>query len=95
MKDGHIKPSPLKISTFTMICYINNNVNLHLFSRLLNIYKESDSLTEDKNGCFVSISNYNEQNHTDMPGGIVPDKLPAKVLIIKLHLFISISYKEN
>lgn len=78
-KDGHIKPSPLKISTFTMICYINNNVNLHLFSRLLNIYQENDVKTEDKNGCFISISNYNEQNHTDMPRGIVPDKLPVKV----------------
>ena len=78
-ENGYIKPSPLKVSTYTMICYINNEVNLHMFSRLLNIYKENDPLTEDKKGCFISISNYNEQNHTDMPRGIVPDKLPVKV----------------
>ena len=78
-KNGFIKPSPLKISTYTMICYINNDVNLHMFSRLLNIFKDNDSMTEDKKGCFISISNYNEQNHTDMPRGIVPDKLPVKV----------------
>ena len=78
-ENGFIKPSPLKISTYTMICFINNEVNLHIFSRLLNIYKEYDPITEDKKGCFISISNYNEQNHTDMPRGIVPDKLPVKV----------------
>ena len=78
-ENGFIKPSPLKISTFTMICFINNEVNLHIFSRLLNIYKKDDIMTHNKKGCFISISNYNEQNHTDMPRGIVPDKLPVKV----------------
>lgn len=78
-KDKYINPSPLKVSTYTLICFINNKVNLHLFSRLLNIYRVDDNILNNETGNFISISNYNEQNHTDMPRGIVPVKLPVKV----------------
>ena len=75
----YIEPSPLKISTYTMVMNIGNKVNLHIFSRLLPIYKENCNLSKSVDGCFLAISNYTDGCYTDLPRGKIANKLPTNV----------------
>tara|TARA_B100000927_G_scaffold280803_1_gene265740 strand:+ start:354 stop:2240 length:1887 start_codon:yes stop_codon:yes gene_type:complete len=83
------KPSELRISTYTMTSNLNDTIDLFILSRLLPIYNENNLKTENKKGCFISISDYTEELNTDLPRGHVNEA-------IKLHVFnnqISLYFK--
>lgn len=109
-------PTPFRISTYTMGGYICADLNdkdsiipLHVFSRLLPITRDDDSETSiaAKNsltGCYVAISDYIDNDYTDMPRGRTAEdkrvyKLPSQVFNNQISLrykywgFRCISYK--
>lgn len=74
------EPSPLKISTYTMVCNINSSIDLNILSRCIPIYEPNDPGTDTKDGTFISISTYSASSLTDMPRGkLSSDKLPNRV----------------
>ena len=88
-KISYKEPSDLLISTYTMTSNLNDTIDLFILSRLIPIYNENDSNTKDKEGCFISISDYTEESNTDLPRGHIDEA-------IKLHVFnnqISLYYK--
>jgi hypothetical protein len=72
-------PSPLKISTYTMICNLNHRVELDIMSRCIPIYEKTDPKIETVAGTFISISSYSASNTTDYARGIISPKIPKKV----------------
>lgn len=72
-------PSPLKISTYTMICNLNHRVDLDILSRCIPIYEKKDPKTEMIDGTFIAISSYSASNTTDHSRGIISTKIPIKV----------------
>lgn len=96
-------PTPFRISTYTMGAYIcedldadNTILPLHVFSRLLPVIQddtsnESTEYTSSKTGCCVSISDYIDNEYTDMPRGsiyghIENNKLPSQVFNNQISL---------
>jgi hypothetical protein len=70
-------PSPLNISTYTIITEITSNKNeidLHILSRLIPIYDEKSVQTQDIEGCIIGINNYTEHNYSDLPRGKIDIK---------------------
>lgn len=81
------QPSPLKISTYTMVCNINNKVDLNILSRCIPIYESSNINTKLVDGAFISISTYSASSMTDMPRGkLSTDKMPKRVFNNELTL---------
>lgn len=76
---SYVLPSPLKISTYTMICNINHRVELDILSRCISIYDKTDPVTETINGTFTSISTYSSSSTTDYARGIISPKIPKRV----------------
>ena len=96
----YIKPSELKVSTYTMVCNINSKIELHILSRCIPIYEEKHPLTQTESGTFISISTYSASSMTDMPRGKFPPKnVPKRVfnneitLLYKYHGFKHINLK--
>lgn len=110
------QPSQFRISTYTMGGYLCKNLTdkesiipLHVFSRLLPIITddtsaESIKAINNKNGCYVAISDYIDNDYTDMPRGRRREdtqiyKLPSQVFNNQISLrfkywgFRCISYK--
>ena len=83
----YIEPSPLKISTYTMVCNIINKaigsafkkIDLYTFSRVLPIHQPSAPECNTKTGCFLMIEKYTESGSTDMPRGLVSGRLASTV----------------
>jgi hypothetical protein len=72
VKLNYGNPSPLNISTYTIITDITNNTNeidLHILSRLIPIYADNSIQAQDKEGCIIGINNYTEHYYTDLPRG--------------------------
>jgi TATA-box binding protein (TBP) (component of TFIID and TFIIIB) len=70
-------PTPLNISTYTIITDITNNkkeIDLHILSRLIPIYDEKSIQTQDKEGCIIGINNYTEHQYSDLPRGKIDIK---------------------
>jgi TATA-box binding protein (TBP) (component of TFIID and TFIIIB) len=70
-------PTPLNISTYTIITDITKNKNeidLHILSRLIPIYDENSIQTQDQNGCIIGINNYTEHQYSDIPRGKIDIK---------------------
>lgn len=92
-------PSPLKISTYTMICNLNHHIDLDILSRCIPIYEKISPITDTRNGAFISISSYSASNTTDYARGIISSKIPKKVfnneitLIFKYWGFKNINLK--
>jgi hypothetical protein len=81
------QPSPLKISTYTMVCNINNKVDLNILSRCISIYEPDNTNTTQVDGAFISISTYSASSMTDMPRGkLATDKMPKRVFNNELTL---------
>jgi hypothetical protein len=84
---NYIEPSPLKISTYTMVCNIINKaigsafkkIDLYTFSRVLPIHHPSAPECKTKTGCFLMIEKYTESGSTDMPRGLVSSRLASTV----------------
>lgn len=96
----YVKPSELKVSTYTMVCNINSKIDLHILSRCIPIYEDKHPLTLTENGTFISISTYSASSMTDMPRGKFPPKnVPKRVfnneitLLYKYHGFKHINLK--
>lgn len=110
------EPTPFKISTYTMGGYICSDlpeddriIPLHVFSRLLPVTSDNDSpesivAKDSKTGCYVTISDYIDNDYTDMPRGRIAEdtriyKLPSQVFNNQISLrykywgFRCISYK--
>lgn len=95
----YVLPSPLKISTYTMICNLTHRVDLDILSRCIPIYEKTDPNTNTVDGAFISISSYSASNTTDYVRGITATKIPKKVfnneitLIYKYWGFKNINLK--
>lgn len=84
---NYIEPSPLKISTYTMVCNIINKaigsafkkIDLYTFSRVLPIHLPSDPECKTQSGCILMIEKYTESGSTDMPRGLVSNRLASTV----------------
>lgn len=63
--------SILSISTYTVTANLGNNIDLHLLSRFMPIYKSSSMNVNDKDGCIIGINNYTEHEYTDIPRGCI------------------------
>lgn len=110
------QPTPFRISTYTMGGYICSDLNekdsilpLYVFSRLLPITTDNDdadavAAKNSKSGCYVAISDYIDNDYTDMPRGRIAEdtrvyKLPSQVFNNQISLrfkywgFRCISYK--
>lgn len=104
---NYIEPSPLKISTYTMVCNIINKaigsafkkIDLYTFSRVMPIHIPSSPECKTKNGCFLMIEKYTESGSTDMPRGLVSSRLASTVfnnqitLHYRFHDFRNINVK--
>jgi hypothetical protein len=75
----YVLPSPLKISTYTMIYNLTHRVDLDILSRCIPIYEKTDPTTNTVDGAFISISSYSASNTTDYARGIIATKIPKKV----------------
>jgi len=62
------EPSEPRISTMTIICNINSNIELDLLCRYLPVYEPNSPLTKTKEGCVVYVEHVNS-----LPRGI-PNK---------------------
>jgi hypothetical protein len=70
-------PTPLNISTYTIITNITKNKNeidLHILSRFIPIYDEFSVNTQDQEGCIIGINNYTEHQYSDIPRGNIDIK---------------------
>ncbi len=84
---NYIEPSPLKISTYTMVCNIINKaigsafkkIDLYTFSRVLPIHQPSAPECKTADGCILMIEKYTESGSTDMPRGLVSERLASTV----------------
>lgn len=96
----YVKPSELKVSTYTMVCNINSKIELHILSRCIPIYQDKHPFTLTEKGTFISISTYSASSMTDMPRGKFPPKnVPKRVfnneitMLYKYHGFKHINLK--
>jgi hypothetical protein len=88
-------PSPLNISTYTIITDITNNkkeIDLHILSRLIPIYDENSIQTQGENGCIIGINNYTEYKYTDMPRGKIDIKKKYPKSVFNNQLTILYKY---
>lgn len=90
------RPSLLNICTYTISINITDNktheIELHLLSRFVPVYKENDIKTKTIEGCIIGFNSYTEHKYSDLSRGITVLKKKYPKSIFNNQLTIDYKY---